>query len=272
VRFLIVDDHAPDRRRVTRVASEHHLDEASSLGEALELVDASEEPVGQYDAILLDLDLPDSTGAETYYRMRQRVAPVPIVIYSRNEDLELAKALHRDGAAEYILKRVGLRGEVVLRILEIATFRERHPQGAAWDLARLLETAQDSSRRVRHAISDAPPSVREVVEGRIAELEEKLRELVEANARLAHENEAQDADITANRLRALSVQEAAQNLAARHTELERKVSEFSDLPKEERNRVRVKHGVAAGGGVILLQLLALLLREVLLPVLLGGGP
>jgi PAS domain S-box-containing protein len=105
VRLLLVDDNPGDARRV-----EILLSEASSsvdfevvcverLGEALELLEHT-----GFDAILLDLSLPDSSGLEPVSRMRTAAPQTPMVVLSGQDDEETAlRALHM-GAQDYLLK------------------------------------------------------------------------------------------------------------------------------------------------------------------------
>ncbi|MGZ4930884.1 MAG: ATP-binding protein [Halobacteriota archaeon] len=57
-----------------------------------------------YDAVLLDLALPDSTGAETFETLSRRVPHVPIIILTGLEDRSLALELVRSGAQDYLVK------------------------------------------------------------------------------------------------------------------------------------------------------------------------
>ncbi|MGZ4892060.1 MAG: GAF domain-containing protein [Halobacteriota archaeon] len=57
-----------------------------------------------YDAILLDLALPDSTGAETFETLSRSAADVPIIILTGLEDRALALELVRSGAQDYLVK------------------------------------------------------------------------------------------------------------------------------------------------------------------------
>jgi PAS domain S-box-containing protein len=105
VRLLLVDDNPGDARRV-----EILLSEASSsvdfevvcverLGEALELLEHT-----SFDAILLDLSLPDSSRLEPVSRMRTAAPQTPMVVLSGQDDEETAlRALHM-GAQDYLLK------------------------------------------------------------------------------------------------------------------------------------------------------------------------
>src|ERR1700675_4781939 len=54
--------------------------------------------------VLLDLNLPDSQGAETFRKVLEKAPGVPVVILSGQDDVGLAmKALHQ-GVQDYLLK------------------------------------------------------------------------------------------------------------------------------------------------------------------------
>ncbi len=80
-----------------------------------------------FDAILLDLTLPDSAGAETVVRMRAAAREVPIVVLTSAEGDAIADRCLRAGADAYRQKgRVGPTelGDVLSRAIE-----RGHPTG-----------------------------------------------------------------------------------------------------------------------------------------------
>jgi DNA-binding response OmpR family regulator len=82
--------------------------------------------------VLLDLNLPDSQGAETFRKLLEKAPDVPVVILSGQNDEALAiKALHQ-GAQDYLVKggltsagldramRYAIERQALLRSLEIS--------------------------------------------------------------------------------------------------------------------------------------------------------
>ena len=67
--------------------------------EALQLV-----PVFEPDVVLLDLLMPEMSGVEVLEHLRRDRPPLPVVIMSGNEDVEVARATLRDGAFDYLGK------------------------------------------------------------------------------------------------------------------------------------------------------------------------
>ena len=62
---------------------------------------------GDFDAVLLDLSLPDSSGGETFRKVRAEVPNLPVIILSGNGDEDLALQLVQEGAQDYFIKGEG---------------------------------------------------------------------------------------------------------------------------------------------------------------------
>ncbi|MCY2964542.1 MAG: ATP-binding protein, partial [Planctomycetota bacterium] len=56
------------------------------------------------DAVLLDLQLPDSRGIDTFRRLYANCPSIPIVVLSGNEDEQLALTAVHEGAQDYLVK------------------------------------------------------------------------------------------------------------------------------------------------------------------------
>jgi signal transduction histidine kinase len=101
--ILLVEDNPGDadlvRDQLAELARPIHLTSVDRMAAALEFL-AREQPA----AVLLDLNLPDSHGADTFRTILDRAPGVPIVILSGQDDEELAiHALHQ-GVQDYLLK------------------------------------------------------------------------------------------------------------------------------------------------------------------------
>jgi signal transduction histidine kinase len=79
---------------------------------------------GDVDAVLLDLNLPDSRGIDTVVRMREHDAEVPIVVFTVAGDEETAFAALAAGAQDYLVKDE-LGGPLLRRALRYAIERRR---------------------------------------------------------------------------------------------------------------------------------------------------
>jgi MinD-like ATPase involved in chromosome partitioning or flagellar assembly/CheY-like chemotaxis protein len=103
--------------------AEFHVVTAGSLQTAREALGRE-----RFDAILLDLNLPDSRGIETFSRVREAAHGAALVILTGVEDEGVATAAIGHGAADYLIKgEVG--GEGLARRIRFAI--ERHRTTAA---------------------------------------------------------------------------------------------------------------------------------------------
>ncbi len=111
---LLIEDNPGDadlvRLRLVEGKSDAHVNWVPRLSDALACLDA-ETPT----LVLLDLNLPDSHGAETFRRIMQKAPHVPVVILSGQDDDALAiKAVHQ-GVQDYLVK-----GDITSKQLERA--------------------------------------------------------------------------------------------------------------------------------------------------------
>jgi two-component system KDP operon response regulator KdpE len=109
--ILIVDDEPPIRRflRTSLAAQDYRVIEAGSGAEALDAF-AKEQP----DLVILDLGLPDMSGADVIRAMRA-TSPAPIIVLSvRNDERGKVEAFDL-GADDYVTKPFGME-ELVARI------------------------------------------------------------------------------------------------------------------------------------------------------------
>lgn len=103
--ILIVDDHPIMRHGVRQLIERRwpdvRVDEVETLAAALAHPDT---PPGAWDAIVLDLSLPDAAGLEGLTRLRRSVPRVPMLVLSmHNEEAYATRALQL-GAAGYLAK------------------------------------------------------------------------------------------------------------------------------------------------------------------------
>jgi signal transduction histidine kinase len=134
-RVLLVEDNPGDadlvRLRLVEGASPVEVNCVPRLADALACLDV-ETPT----LVLLDLNLPDSRGADTFRRIMKKAPNVPVVILSGQDDEVLAlKAVHL-GVQDYLVKgditskqleralRYAIERQGVLRALEMARKRQ----------------------------------------------------------------------------------------------------------------------------------------------------
>jgi MinD-like ATPase involved in chromosome partitioning or flagellar assembly/CheY-like chemotaxis protein len=114
--------------------AQFHVVSAASLQAAREILGRE-----RFDAILLDLNLPDSRGLETFARVRESARGAAIVILTGVEDEGVATTAIGRGAADYLIKgEVG--GEGLARRIRFAIERSRAaaPPPAAARAGRVL--------------------------------------------------------------------------------------------------------------------------------------
>lgn len=79
---------------------------------------------GGIDVVLLDLDLPDSVGVNTFERTNAFAPDVPIVVLTALDDQALAMRLVQAGAQDYLLKG-SVQPDILIRSLLYALERHR---------------------------------------------------------------------------------------------------------------------------------------------------
>ncbi|MBF0318230.1 MAG: PAS domain S-box protein [Nitrospirae bacterium] len=81
-------------------------------------------PDTRVDVILLDLNLPDSTGYETFLSVHRMAKDIPVLILTGIEDETFAVRAIQNGAQDYIIK-AGLKGRELVRAMQYAMERHR---------------------------------------------------------------------------------------------------------------------------------------------------
>lgn len=142
---LLIEDNPADIKIVTRMLSLKpeepvRLTSKTTLTEALAA--AMEQ---RYDAALLDLSLPDSSGLATFTRLHEEAPFLPIIILTGLNDREVALEAMRSGAQDYLSKDE-LDGRFLLRVLRYAIERQKM-QSALSELSLVDELTGLYNRR-----------------------------------------------------------------------------------------------------------------------------
>lgn len=120
---LLVEDNLTDARFVSgllRAPGEMlHCKQVSSLAQALQILQAI-----QFDVILLDLNLEDSSGYDTFSRILPAAASAAILVLSGSDDEQLAIRTVREGAQDYLVKG-SFDGRLLLRSMRYAFERKQ---------------------------------------------------------------------------------------------------------------------------------------------------
>ena len=138
--ILLVEDDMADagtaRRTLHETDSRYQVTHVSTLDEAKERLDA-----GAIDAVLVDLDLPCSSGLEPLTSLQDHAADVPILVLTSREDGEVGTEAVRRGAQDYLVK-AQTDGRLMARALQYAIERKRTQEA----LRKAREKAQEADR------------------------------------------------------------------------------------------------------------------------------
>jgi PAS domain S-box len=141
INVLLVEDNQGDAviinemfREIPQI--EFNISHAKRLSEGLKTIDEDD-----FHIVLLDLQLPDSQGIETFNHVHQLAPEIPIIILTGLEDEDFALDIVGEGAQDYLVK-----GQVDQKLL---------------------------ARSIKYSIE------RKHIEGRLRESEEKYRLMVE---------------------------------------------------------------------------------------------
>ncbi|MBF0399909.1 MAG: response regulator [Magnetococcales bacterium] len=160
LRVLLVEDSEADRQLVMESALSDDVVAYSHLP-SLSLFPAEclAQALGQlalepFDAVLLDLNLPDSTGLETLHRLRQQTPDVAVVVLTGMDDNALIGAhAIRHGAQDYLNKQ-NLEGALLTRAICYAV--ERHRLWAEQERSR-QRSRQEQEIQSLEQLSDRTP-------------------------------------------------------------------------------------------------------------------
>jgi two-component system cell cycle response regulator CtrA len=110
--ILLIEDTPASAKSIELllVSEGHNVAGVSTGEEGVELAD-----VYDYDAILLDLDLPDMTGCEVLRELRLQKVKAPVIVITATNDIETKVAALQSGADDYLTKPFH-KAELIARI------------------------------------------------------------------------------------------------------------------------------------------------------------
>jgi two-component system cell cycle response regulator len=158
VRALLVEDNPADARLMVEL-----LSDAGARGVKLQHVDrvsAALMNLGnqEFDIVLLDLSLPDSSGLETVSRICAADPRIPVIVLTGMEDDALALAAVHAGAQDYLVKGQ-VDGTGIARSIRYAIERKRLEDSlqylATHDFLTGLPNCRLFEDRMAHAIERA---------------------------------------------------------------------------------------------------------------------
>lgn len=131
VGVLLVEDDADDAQYVKRLLAEFgsvsdRLLEVTTVEHVDRLAAALDAVTSEPDVVLLDLNLPDSSGIETVERLIQHAPNLPVIVITGQQGVGLGPESIRQGAQDY-LQKGRITDEVLHRTLRYAIDRhEKH--------------------------------------------------------------------------------------------------------------------------------------------------
>ena len=120
IHLLLVEDNPGDARFVQELLKEHEngstfeVLHVHSLQEAMRMVRKR-----TFDAALIDLSLPDSSGLSTFSKLKNSQPELPTIILTGLDDEETAKRAITLGAHDYLPKK-HLDGKLLLGMIHYA--------------------------------------------------------------------------------------------------------------------------------------------------------
>ena len=103
LKLLLVEDNMTDANWIDCLLKENwHQSRVSHVNRVEEALDSLSH--NDFDAILLDLCLPDSQGIESLTRVQQKAPQLPIVVLTGTDDPAIAIQSLRQGAQDYLIK------------------------------------------------------------------------------------------------------------------------------------------------------------------------
>ena len=124
IKVLLIEDNDVDAQLTQDLLSEWSTEEfqvarATTLAEGLSLLSRE-----RFDAMLLDLSLPDAFGLPTVREVHAASPTIPVVVLSGVSDQNLALQAVRQGAQDYLVKGQG-HPELLARAIRYAIERKR---------------------------------------------------------------------------------------------------------------------------------------------------
>jgi len=143
VNILLVEDYPPDAELVKSLLDQSKQTQFVAIhAKTLKEADAALE-TGSFDAILLDLNLSDSAGLDTFEHLHVLAPRTAIIIFTGQNDESLAATAIQLGAQDY-LPKYPLTGPVLIRTIRHAIERQKlvtQLQAALAELEQLRNSA-----------------------------------------------------------------------------------------------------------------------------------
>jgi signal transduction histidine kinase len=161
IEILLVEDNAGDVRLVQEMlaatgAVPYSLAVANSLRSALARLRA-----GGIDVLLLDLGLPDSSGASTFSSVHAQIPTLPIIVLTGFGDPSIALTVVQQGAQDFLVKGQ-VDGNLIWRTIRYAMERQRGRRELVLSETRVRQLNESLERRVADRTAELASANREL--------------------------------------------------------------------------------------------------------------
>lgn len=147
IRVLAIEDNPGDYRLVNDMLREIAVDQfqtlnANKLSSAIDVMNRQ-----AFDAVLLDLNLPDSSGFDSFSVLHDRFPAMPIVILTGSTNEELAIRAINEGAQDYLFK-----DELTPRTLSHSILYAMERKGLEEETARYVRINEDILKSIKDGL------------------------------------------------------------------------------------------------------------------------
>ncbi len=150
MRILVADDHAIVRKGIRRILEESSsFNSVGEAGSGLEVIERARQ--GGWDAVVLDLSLPDMSGLDVLKQLKSEFPALPVLILTMHSEDQYAIRALRGGASGYLTKE-GAPEQLVAAIQRITAGGKYLSSSLAERLASFLGVGAPFSRH--EALSD----------------------------------------------------------------------------------------------------------------------
>jgi DNA-binding NarL/FixJ family response regulator len=162
LRILLAEDSQQDREILRYLLTEQfkgqvEFYEAQTLFQAMGVLESR-----TVDCVLLDLQLPDSTGKSTFDSIYKRYPDIPVIVMTNNRDRDLALEVIRAGAADYVTKSYTDNEDTFRRIV-FAIEKHQRSIRTPTEGAKYYRRLERASSNLEYAkLHDDAPSTLEV--------------------------------------------------------------------------------------------------------------
>lgn len=193
LKVLLVEDNPADaflqRHHLTKIPSFRvKIEHCSHLTDALNRL---EENKSNFDVILLDLELPDSHGLETFTQVQQQAPKLPILVLSGADDEKSAIRAVRQGALDYLIKEK-VHGDLLVRAIRYSKERLKIQEELRQARDELERRVQDRTAELKWANQELQEEIKEhrLTAEQLGQERESLAHLTRLYAVLSKVNEA----------------------------------------------------------------------------------